>query len=210
MAAPPTDSKGEAAEAPLLYSGTHIVLRRLAPEDAPLLFDWLSAADGARYRDGLLAVCPRPDLLASRIAMQLAISPPLEYEALILHAPSHTPIGIVGLSSLDFLNGKAEFSLLLTRGRGTRCVLEAVAAVLERAFGELGLYKLIFLVRPDNRPVLRLLARFEVPEEGRLREELAVSDGTRLDLCRFSLLRREWRAHPLRSRLLALFPQAKV
>ncbi|MFH1021005.1 MAG: GNAT family protein [Pseudomonadota bacterium] len=193
----------------ILYSGRHIVLRRVTPEDAFLLFGWLQTPAGVRYRDGLLDICPNPQRLAARIAMQLAIAPPLEYEVVILHAPSETPIGIVGLSAIDTRNGKAELSLALMRGRGTRCFLETVAIVLERSFAAFDLHKLIFHVRSDNKPVLRLMERYGITAEGILREELATEDGFRSDLYRFALFRRDWLVHPLHEHLLQLFPKIK-
>ena len=192
--------------ATVLYTGRHIVLRAVTPEDAALLVSWLQTPDGGRYRDGLLAICPQPHQLAARIALHRTISPPLEYEVLILHAPTLFPIGIAGLTTIDTRNGKAELSLALMRGRGTRCLLETLAVVLERSFTAFGLHKLIFHVRPDNEPVLRLMQRHGLTFEGVLGQELLADDGTRLDLLRFALFHRDWLVHPLRDRMRQMLP----
>ena len=195
----------ESAASPL-YVGSHVLLRPVEPSDASLLHRWLGGEDGARYRHGLSELCPTPQLLAERIALQRAIQPTLEVETLVLHAASGLPLGIAALTAIDRHNGKAEVSLALFRGRGTRCFLETLGFSLESPFAWLGLHKLIFLVNGDNAPVLALMERFGFTHEGVLREELAAADGARLDLHRFSLLRREWLQHPLRARLMERFP----
>lgn len=189
-----------------LYQGEFAHIRLVTPADAPLLHRWLGGP-GERYRRGLPRVCPSADELASRIALQRAIQPPVEYEVLILRAADAAPVGVAALTAIDPLNAKAELSLAFVAGRGGHCFLESLAFVLEGALGALALHKLIFHVDADNQAVLRLLRRHGARPEGVLVGELDDGAGGRLDLHRFALFRDQWLAHPLRRRMSARFPR---
>lgn len=137
-----------------------------------------------------------------------SLQPPIEIEALVLHAPSKTPIGSVSLSAIDRLNGKAELSLGFVRGQGTRCVWETLNFALDRAFRELKLAKLVFHVLPDNAPALALMSHLGFAYEGCLREEISLDGERRADLLRYALLAREWHESTLREKLNRIAPLA--
>lgn len=104
-----------------------------------------------------------------------------------------TVIGTCTLTSFHAESGRAEIGFALGRkhwGRGY--MSDAVDALLDYAFGPLGLRRLEADVDPRNGPSLRLLERIGFRREGLLRERW-VTDGEVQDSIFFGLLRRDRR-----------------
>lgn len=177
-------------------------------EDAALLHAWLEDPAFAAYRPYLRQLCPTPADLLQRKAMLNQITPPVEIELTVLHRPSATPIGAMSLSGIDHFNRKAEFSFGFARGRGTRCVTEALHFALDSAFASLGLNKLIFYVAEQNLAMLAGMEQYRFVEEGLLREELLLEQGGYVNLLRFALFRADWEQGTLRQRLIKTSPLA--
>ncbi|MCP4699133.1 MAG: GNAT family N-acetyltransferase [Gammaproteobacteria bacterium] len=186
---------------PSLIEGRRFILRRVTAEDAALLFSWLQKPAFVYYQPTLARLCPSVPDLARRIAALSSIHPPVEITALVLHRASGAPIGVVELSGIDRINGKAEFSLGFVRGRGTRCLAETISTVLDEAFRSFQLHKLIFYVVEENRAMLQFIQRCNLHKEGFFKEELIGQNDKRSDLHRFALFAEEWRQNSLRRRL---------
>lgn len=77
------------------------------------------------------------------------------------------------------------------QGRGI--ATEAVTAMLDFCFAELGLHRLEAFIHPDNQRSLRLIERLGFRREGLLRDHLRVGDEWRDDAL-YALLAVEWRA----------------
>jgi len=172
----------------------------------PLLHEWLKSASFSFYRPSLGALCPTVFDLQERLATLAQIEPPVEIEALVLHRATTAPLGVMSLSGIDPLNRKAEFSMGFVRGQGTRCTMEALHFALDHAFAAMDLRKLIFYAAADNRRALGLMHHWGIPEEGLLRRELLLADGSTADLRRFALFKEEWESGPLRRQLRRLVP----
>ena len=98
-------------------------------------------------------------------------------------------VGTTTLGGLDWDNRRAEIGFALARtawGRGL--MLDALAAVLDHAFGELGLHRIEADVDPRNAPSLRVLEKLGFRREGYLRERY-IKDGDIQDSVIFGLLR---------------------
>ena len=80
-------------------------------------------------------------------------------------------------------------------GRGL--VTRAVTAVLDYAFGPLGLRRVGLVATIDNARSRSVAARLGFTQEGVLREAAAFPDGRR-DLVGYGLLAHEWHANPVR------------
>jgi RimJ/RimL family protein N-acetyltransferase len=171
-----------------------------------LLHNWLKADDFSFYRPGLAQMCPSVSELIQRMTTLAQLTPALEIEVLVEHLATQTPIGIMSLSSIDYFNGKAEFSLGFVRGQGTRCTMEALHFGLEQAFSVLNLRKLAFYVADGNERAQRFMEHTEMTEEGLLREELQLGSGKTVDLRRYALLRTDWEKGDLRRSLQRLVP----
>ncbi len=102
-------------------------------------------------------------------------------------------IGTVSLRNLDFKNRNAELAILIgePENRGQGLGGEVLSALLDYAFGELGLYRVYLRVLAYNEPAIRLYRRLGFRGEGRLRAQVWRED-TWHDVLVFGLLRDEW------------------
>ncbi|HSM07407.1 MAG TPA: GNAT family protein [Gemmatimonadota bacterium] len=101
-------------------------------------------------------------------------------------------IGTCTLASLDRQNRRADIGAALApehHGRGY--AEEAVRAVIDHGFGELGLHRITADVDPRNATALRLVERLGFRREGLLREHYRQNDEWQDGLL-FGLLKREW------------------
>jgi RimJ/RimL family protein N-acetyltransferase len=186
---------------PLVYIGKRVIIRTLDTADAPLLHSWMQEKFFYYYKPYLKKVCSTASLLAQRIVAQSSLNQPFEIEALVLHRPSETPIGLVCLSNIDNINLKAEFSIAFQRGLGTRCVTETMSVLFYYAFFTLKFNKLYFYVTSDNHSVLKMVKRYNIIQEGRLQKEMLSDTGEWLDMYRFCILREYWEQSTLYKRL---------
>ncbi len=101
----------------------------------------------------------------------------------------------MSLRNLDFKNRNAELAILIgePENRGQGLGGEALSALLDYAFGELGLYRVYLRVLAYNEPAIRLYRRLGFRGEGRLRAQVW-QEGAWHDVLLFGLLRDEWGA----------------
>ncbi|WP_293798440.1 GNAT family protein [uncultured Bosea sp.] len=71
--------------------------------------------------------------------------------------------------------------------------MEAVTAMLDFCFGELGLHRLQAFIHPENQASLRLIEKLGFRREGLLRDHLRVGEDWRDDAL-YALLTAEWRS----------------
>lgn len=100
--------------------------------------------------------------------------------------------GLIGLKSIDNTNQKAEIGYWLTPAfEGKGIVTRSCLKLIEYAFGELKLNRILIQVAVGNRKSRMVPARLGFLEEGIERDgELLVSGFT--DIVRYSLLKREY------------------
>jgi [ribosomal protein S5]-alanine N-acetyltransferase len=103
--------------------------------------------------------------------------------------------GVIGSLSLNTIaNRTARMGfILLNEFHGRGFATEAAGAVLDFAFGSLGLHRVALHVDPENRSSRRVASRLGFTLEGRTRESFPIGDVWRDELV-FGLLAREWRA----------------
>jgi RimJ/RimL family protein N-acetyltransferase len=107
-------------------------------------------------------------------------------------------IGSCTLYAIDRRNHRCEMGYILAREHwGKGYMAEALAALLDYAFGPLALHRLEADIHPDNIASKRLLQRLHFKQEGHLRERWFVGDEIS-DSIIYGLLAREWKAaiHP--------------
>ncbi len=102
-------------------------------------------------------------------------------------------IGICTLFDMDAQSRKAEIGYgLLTQARRQGYMHEALLALLEYGFSELGLNRVQAEIDPDNIDSARSLQRLGFGKEGQLREN-GVVNGVVTDSVSYGLLRRDWK-----------------
>jgi RimJ/RimL family protein N-acetyltransferase len=187
-----------------LFVGKYVSLRHIAPSDAPLYHIWLQNPNFLAYKPYLKRLCPTAVQLAVHLAMQAQSNPRTEFEVLVIQ--QNKPIGIIGLSSIDEFNQKAEFSAGFISGYGTRSIWEAIHASIALSFAHFKLHKLICYVTDHNHQALKIMQRYGFIHEGYFKEEILVDDNQRVDLHRFALMHRDWQQHPLYQRFKRIVP----
>ncbi|MDN3577365.1 GNAT family protein [Chitinimonas viridis] len=187
-----------------LYQGRHARLRRVGAADLALLQQAMSLPGFCHYQPQCQTLYPDFASRLARFEWLSRIDPPIEMDILIESALTAEPVGLMSLSAIDLLNGKAEFAIYMHRAG--RAFWEAWHYAMHTAFHHLGLYKLIFLVSAENTRVLALLDRLALRQEGVLQAEITTPEGKRLDLHRYAIDASEWPASRLHMHLLRLAP----
>ncbi|MFC9589415.1 GNAT family N-acetyltransferase [Streptomyces sp. NPDC056944] len=161
-------------------------LAALDTDDAELVHAWRS--DPVVMHQ--MGIWPRA-LTAVRERIERDIDDDDRDDFLIL-PPDGVPVGYVGLTNQNMVNGTAEVELMLdTRHRGRGHATAALDAVVDLAFGELPMYRLTAETHADNAPAVAVLTRSGFTREG-ISRSACLHRGRRHDLAVFSLLRPEW------------------
>ncbi|WP_329274565.1 GNAT family N-acetyltransferase [Streptomyces sp. NBC_00691] len=170
----------------LAWRARSIGLAALDTDDAELVHSWRSDPVVAHQ----MGIWPR-SLTAVRERIERDIDDDDRDDFLIL-PPGGTPVGYVGLTSQNIVNGTAEVELMLAaRHRGHGHATAALDAVVDLAFGELPMYRLTAETHTDNAPALAVLTKSGFTQEG-ISRAACLHRGRRHDLAVFSLLRPEW------------------
>jgi RimJ/RimL family protein N-acetyltransferase len=116
------------------------------------------------------------------------------WQFVIVQRASGRVIGSCLLFHFDLPNGRAELGYLLGREHwGAGYMQEAAAALIDFAFGTVGLRRLEAQIDPRNEASARLLERVGFVKEGHLRQRWD-SKGEISDSGLYGLLRSEWAA----------------
>jgi [ribosomal protein S5]-alanine N-acetyltransferase len=172
-------------------TGARVRLRWLTASDLGALYDVFSDADVMRYwaRTPFTEQDEARELLEV-IEQSFAAQTRFQW-GIALRGDDHV-IGTATLSSVDSSNLRAELGYALGRPHwGQGLMGEALALLLNFAFGEIGLRRLEADADPRNAASIRTLERLGFQREGYLRERWLVGGETQ-DSAFFGLLRREW------------------
>lgn len=163
-----------------------LLLRPFRPEDAAA---FESFADSTSYRQFLGA--NHPDA-AALVSNNLAIDWQRELSWVVCLDGEIVGSIFLGITNEDSL---AELACLLSPavwGRGIAG--EAGRAVVEHAFGRLGLHKVFARAQGDNAASRRAMEKAGWKLEGVLREHRADTSGNRVDEVIYGMTRAEWQA----------------
>jgi len=201
------NEKGHDVEAPL-FIGKYIIIRHITPSDALLYHIWLQNPVFLAYKPYLKQLCPTAQQLSAYLTMQTELNPRIEFEVMVIQKRTQKPIGIMGLSSVDEFNKKAEFSAGFVSGYGTKSVWEAIHAGIVISFNKFNLHKLVFYVTSNNHHALKIIQANGFIAEGYFKEEILINESQRIDLHRFALMRKVWedQNHALHQRLDRIAP----
>jgi RimJ/RimL family protein N-acetyltransferase len=177
----------------MLIATERLVLRRFRTADAPVLADYRSDPDVARYQSW---DAPFPMLRAQTAVANFIASDPDKpgwFQYAVERTADGTLIGDVAVHLHDNLM-QAEIGFTLAapyqkRGYAT----EAVRAVLDRLFHEQGLHKVTGECDARNTSSAALLERLGFTREGLLRQQTFIKGEWTDDLI-YGLLATEWRA----------------
>lgn len=170
---------------------SRLVLRAVTPHDADALLHIFGDPELTRYwGHPTLVDRAAAEALVDEIRAGAAGGELLQWGITLGEAGEL--IGTCTLADLHRRHRRAEIGAALApehHGRGY--AEEAVRAVIEHGFRELGLHRVTGDVDPRNAPALRLVERLGFRKEGRLREHYRQHDEWQDGLL-FGLLKREW------------------
>lgn len=179
--------------APVTLTTPRLVLRPLSDNDVHALFAVWSDPEAMRYFSFPAMQC----LDQAKERVERALKRSADGEDLIFAVTSPTTGDVIGDCALfrpDAPNRRAEIGFSLQRqhwGRGY--MREAASALLDHAFGALGLHRIEADIDPRNEASAHLLERLGFVREGLLRERWRVGDEVS-DSAVYGLLEKDRRA----------------
>lgn len=178
--------------APLVLTTPRLRLRPPHTEDAAALLAIYADAEVARYlsRPAWTDIAQAHAWL-ERVMQQNAEASAVQW--LLQRDDDGVVVGTAALFNLHRESRRAEVGYTLGREHWHRGYAgEAVAGLLDHAFGALDLRRIEADIDPRNAASARVLERLGFVKEGRLRERWEVA-GEISDSVLYGLLRREWR-----------------
>jgi RimJ/RimL family protein N-acetyltransferase len=111
----------------------------------------------------------------------------------IYHRDDKKSIGIVGLNNIDWINRKANISIIIGESDywGKGLAIESLKLLFSYAFEDLNLHKLNAIVHTPNERSLRVFEKLNLSCEATLKDEIYV-DGRYYDSKIFSLYKKDW------------------
>ena len=177
--------------------GERIELRRHARENYRLYGEWYG--DQEIWRLTSWAASPLSPSAAERLFEDRELSSTDDSFAIHLK-DEEVPIGVVSLMNISEANASAELSVIVghSEDRHQGYGAEAIATLLDYAFGDLGLNRVGLSVFEFNEDAISAYDGLGFREEGRLRRALR-RDGAFHDAILMSVLKEEWRPAEPRS-----------
>jgi RimJ/RimL family protein N-acetyltransferase len=175
-------------------AGERIELRRHAPQNYRLYGEWYG--DREIWRLTSWAASPLSSPAVQRLFEDREYSP--SDDSFAIHVRDEDePIGVVSLMNISEANASAELSAIVghPEDRHHGYGAEAIAVLLDYAFGQLGLNRVGLSVFEFNEDAIAAYQKLGFKEEGRLRRALR-RDDTFHDAILMSVLREEWEAAP--------------
>ena len=170
-----------------------LVLREIAKHDVPEIFALESDPIAMRYWSRL----PMTDVSEAEAQVERSMTYFATRDGLkwaLTRAGEDRLLGHASLFNFSEQSGRADIGYGLRREHwGQGLMHEALTAIVDYAFGPLGLRRLEADVDPANAGSLRSLERLGFSREGLLRERWQVGEEIS-DSVVFGLLAREWRA----------------
>lgn len=139
-----------------MISGKKIYLRALEPEDLEYLYKW---ENDPKVWSVSGTVAP-----FSRYALKCYIengADPIQtgqIRMMVVESATDTPVGIIDLFDIDYLNRRAGVGVLLysEHSRGHGYASEAIDLIISHSFKVMGLHQLYANITPDNIPSIKL------------------------------------------------------
>lgn len=170
-----------------------LTLRRFTPDDAQAMFEnWASDARVTRYLTWQPHISPEAtaQLLKDWCA---TYENPSTYNWVLEYAG--VPIGSIGAAHLSERDESAELGYCMGYAYwGKGLMTEAVRAVIDYLFAEVGLNRVTILHAAGNPASGKVARKCGLTYEGTHREAFQSASGEFHDLLQYAILRREWAA----------------
>ena len=168
-------------------------LRRLRAGDAAAIFAYRGLPEVARFQSWESFTLDDAERLIAGQAGVVADTPGTWLQLAIVEAASDRVIGDCGLHFRADEPKQMEVGITLAPShQGHGLAAEALARVLDYAFGELGKHRVSAVTDAENHPAAALLRRLGFRQEGHFVEHVWFKGAWGSELL-FALLNREWR-----------------
>ncbi|OPZ12788.1 MAG: Spermidine N(1)-acetyltransferase [candidate division BRC1 bacterium ADurb.BinA364] len=180
-------------EADLAIETPRLAIRELRAEDFADIHAFSSDAETALYMPwGPNSEMETRDFLRRAVAMRRE-TPRREYHFALVVKEAGRIVGNCGLSVRRNDPAQGEIGYVMHRDwRGRGLATEAAGALLDFAFGSLGLHRVVALCDPRNAASARVLEKAGLRREGHSIESAWIKGEWRDELL-FAILHREWR-----------------
>ena len=170
--------------------GERVELRRHSPENYRLYGEWYG--DPEIWRLTSWSAAPLGPTAVERLFEEREHSPADDSFAIHLRDEDE-PVGVVSLMNISVANASAELSVIVghPEDRHHGYGAEAIAVLLDYAFGDLGLNRISLSVFDFNEDAIAAYGKLGFREEGRLRGALKRDDAFH-DAILMSVLKQEW------------------
>lgn len=168
-----------------------LVLRQLTARDVKFIYDLFSLEETNRHVENP----PVKDMAEAREIYELYCKPkPHLFRLGIELRATGKLVGTLGLYGIDMENKRATLGYdLLPEHWGKGYMAEACSALLDYAFGEMGLNRVQASAEPENTRSIRVMERLGFTREG-LARQLDFYKGAFHDDALYSVLSSEWKA----------------
>lgn len=171
-----------------------LILRRFTMDDAQAMYDnWASDARVTRF----LRWPPHADVSVSRAVLAdwiVGYESPAFYQWAIVPRDFGQPIGTIGANFCDDAISLAHIGYAIGRGFWSRgYTSEALAAVIDYLFSEVGMNRIESQHDPDNPASGRVMQKCGMTYEG-TRRQADYSNRGIVDACMYAILRADWEA----------------
>jgi len=168
----------------------HLLLRPLQRDDAAAMFRYRADPEVARYQSWRPRSLAEIKRFIERNAAQAALAPDTWYQ-IGISAPDGTLAGDIGIHVTDE-GRQVELGITLEPAAQRRgFATEALTALLDRLFRELGKHRVFASVDPRNHRSVALMERLRFRAEGHFRSSLYI-DHEWVDDLVFAMLQAEW------------------
>lgn len=166
--------------------GQNIYLRPITIDDTELVLKWRNSkkvVENFIYRQPVT----RQDHIKW---LENKVDKGLVYQFIVCDLDSDMPVGVVYLQNFEEENKKAESGIFLGEVYGKGIGTQAYKLLLDYAFNELGMHKVVARVLAGNTASVRLHEKSGYKQEAYLRDELFL-DGKYEDLILFGAINKD-------------------
>ncbi len=116
-----------------------------------------------------------------------------EANRIFLISSNGTAIGYFTIEGIDQINRKCEFGIVIgeTAFHNQGIGVSTINMMLNKAFNEMGMHRVLAVIKKDNAPSVKCFARAGFVLEGEHREARFINDEYK-DVLFFSVLEHEW------------------
>jgi len=175
----------------LCIESERLIIRMVAPEDAPAIYAYRSDLEANKYQGWFPASEEEVREYILKMPTDLNV-PNACYQIAIIRRDDSVLIGDMGIVFTNHDNQQVEIGCTLKKDyQGKGYGTEAMKAVIHFLFVDLNKHRIVVSIDPRNTPSIRMAERLGLTKEGHFRESYYVR-GEWTDDVIYAMLQKEW------------------